>query len=194
MVPDPVELDCADGELELAHPDSVIAATAFLQAKGQYKIMIKFTSPKVIAVATALLASSTAVAGAVSPMPLSSQWRACDFSKLAWVSAVGDSRIIAEVSASGSTVSAHVDAAQAPPGTRYDVRIIQTPRASNGCAAGDPGVISGSLQINDAGMGSVTVQGPVASGKTGAWVIVDLPTDNSQTPKEFYTSEYIAAI
>ena len=156
--------------------------------------MTKFTLAKVTAVAMALLASSTAVAGAVSPMPLSSQWRACDFTKLKWVSAVGDSRIVATVSSSGSTVSAHVDAAQAPPNSFYDVRIIQTPRPSNGCAAGDPGVISGGLQINDAGMGSVTLQGPVASGKTGAWVLVDLPVDNSQTPKEFYTSEYIAAI
>jgi hypothetical protein len=62
------------------------------------------------------------------------------------------------------------------------------------CAAGDPGVISGVLQINDAGLGSVTVQGPIASGKTGAWVVVERPAANSQTPAEFYTSEYIAAI
>jgi hypothetical protein len=156
--------------------------------------MTKFTVAKATAVAMALLASSTAVAGALSPMPLSSQWRACDFSKLKWVSAVGDSRIVAQVSSSGSTVSAHIDAATAPPNTHYDVRIIQTPRPSNGCAAGDPGVISGGLQINDVGLGSVTVQGPIASGKTGAWVIVELPAANSQTPEEFYTSEFIAAI
>jgi hypothetical protein len=156
--------------------------------------MTKFTMAKVTAVAMALLASSTAVAGAASPMPLSSQWRACDFSQLKWVAAVGDSRIVADVSSTGSTVSAHVDAATAPPNSQYDVRIIQTPRPSNGCAAGDPGVISGVLQINDVGLGSVTVQGPIASGKTGAWVIVERPAANSQTPAEFYTSEYIAAI
>lgn len=102
--------------------------------------------------------------------------------------------MIAEVGASGSTVFAHVEAAQAPPNTHYGVRIIQTPRASIGCAPGDPGVITGGLQVDDAGRGSVTVQGPIASGKTGAWVIVDLPADNSQTPAEFYTSEYIASI
>lgn len=156
--------------------------------------MTKFTLAKVVAIAMALLASSTAVAGAATPMPLSSQWRACDFSKLAWVSAVGDSRIVAEVSSSGSTVSARIDVAMAPPNTYYDVRIIQTPRPSNGCAAGDPGVVSGGLQVNDVGLGSVTVQGPIASGKTGAWVIVERPAANSQTPAEFYTSEYIAAI
>jgi hypothetical protein len=38
------------------------------------------------------------------------------------------------------------------------------------------------------------VQGPIASGATGAWVIVERPSDHSQTPAEFYTSEYIAAI
>jgi hypothetical protein len=157
-------------------------------------IMVKLTSAKVAAVAAALLASSTAVASAASPMPLSSQWRACDFTKLAWVSAVGGTRIVAQVSASGSTVVAHIDAALAPPNTHYDVRIIQTPRPSIGCAPGDPGVITGGLQTDDAGVGSVTVQGPIASGKTGAWVIVDLPAPNAQTPAEFYTSEFIAAI
>jgi hypothetical protein len=43
-------------------------------------------------------------------------------------------------------------------------------------------------------MGSVTVQGPIADGKTGAWVIVELPAANSQTPAEFYTTDSIAAI
>ena len=156
--------------------------------------MTKLTLAKVIASAMALLASSTAVASAVSPMPLSSQWRACDFTKLQWVPAVGDSRIIAQVSSSGPTVAAHIEAAMAPPNTFYNVRIIQTPRPSIGCAPGDPGVVTGGLQTNDAGMGSVTVQGPIADGKTGAWVIVDLPAANSQTPAEFYTSEFIAPI
>lgn len=127
-------------------------------------------------------------------MPLSSQWRACDFTKLKWVPAVGYTRIIAEVSSSGSTVAAHLEAASAPPNTFYNVRIIQTPRPSIGCASGDPGVITGGLQTNDVGAGSVTVSGPIADGKTGAWVIVDMPAANSQTPAEFYTSEFIAAI
>lgn len=156
--------------------------------------MTKFTLAKVTAFAMALLASSTAVAGAVSPLPLSSQWRACDFTMLKWVSAVGDTRIVAQISSSGPTVVAHIEAAMAPPNTFYNVRIIQTPRPSIGCAPGDPGVVTGGLQTNDIGMGSVTVQGPIAEGKTGAWVIVDLPAANSQTPAEFYTTDSIAAI
>jgi hypothetical protein len=156
--------------------------------------MGKLTLGKVTALVAGFLAASTAFASAVSPMPLSSQWRACDFSPLKWVDATGNSRIIAQVTGAGSTVVAQVDAAQAPPGTRYDVRVIQTPRPSIGCAPGDPGVVTGSLQIDGAGNGSAVVTGPIAAGKTGAWVIVDLPAANSQTPTEFYTSEYIAAI
>jgi hypothetical protein len=156
--------------------------------------MSQLTLAKVTALAAAFLATSTGIASAVSPMPLSSQWRACDFSALKWVPAVGDSRIIAQVSGSGSTVVAQVNAAQAPPNTRYDVRIIQTPRPSIGCAPGDPGVVTGSLQIDGAGNGSTVVTGPIAAGKTGAWVLVDLPAPDTQTPTEFYTSEFIASI
>jgi hypothetical protein len=156
--------------------------------------MTKLTVAKVIASATALLASSTALATAESPMPLSSHLRACDFSQLPWTPAVGGTRIIANISSSGSTVVAQLDAATAPPNTHYDVRIIQTPRASIGCAPGDPGVITGGLQTNDVGAGSATLTGPIASGKTGAWVIVERPGENTLTPAEFYTSEFIAAI
>jgi hypothetical protein len=156
--------------------------------------MKKFTLPKVAVVAAALLATSTGIANAASPMPLTSQLRACDTTKLHWASATAYARMVADVTSSGSTVTAHVDAATAAPNAQYVVRVIQTPRASNGCAAGDPGVISGVLQTDAAGAGSVTLQGPIAAGKTGAWVAVDLPAEYSQTPTEFYTTEYAASI
>lgn len=156
--------------------------------------MNKLTGAKTAALVAALLAASTAVAAAASPMPMSSQWRACDFTKLKSVNAVGDARMIAEVTSSGSTVAARVDAAVARSNAYYTVRIIQTPRPSLGCAPGDPGVITGGLQVDAAGNGSVTVQGPIAAGKTGAWVVVDRPSEYSQTPAEFYTTEFIASI
>ncbi|BBZ26220.1 hypothetical protein MMAD_05150 [Mycolicibacterium madagascariense] len=128
-------------------------------------------------------------------MPLSGKWRACDFTDLKWVPNPGYARPVAHVGTdTAGNVMATVDIATARPNTRYDVRIVQTPRPSSGCAAGAPGVVSGGLQTDAAGGGSTTVVGPVATGATGAWVIVDLPSGSSQTPTEFYTSEFIAAI
>jgi hypothetical protein len=160
--------------------------------------MAKLTHSKVTAVAAAFLvagaAFGTATASASSPMPLSSKWRACDFSQQ-WVPAVGDARALAFVGPAGDgSMVAKVDLATALPNTRYDVRVVQAPRPSIGCAPGQPGVLNGSLQTDGVGAGSVTLQGPVESGKTGAWVIVERPAPNSQTPAEFYTSEFIATI
>jgi hypothetical protein len=130
-----------------------------------------------------------------SLMPLSSQWRACDGSPLKWVEARGYGRPTAHVGTNGAgTVVATVDMATALPNTLYQIRVIQTPRATNDCAAGAAGVLSGSVQTDAVGAGSATVQGPAAKGATGAWVVVELPSDSSQTPTEFYTSEYIASI
>ena len=161
--------------------------------------MAKLTYSKVAAITAAFLvagaAVGTATASASSPMPLSSKWRACDFSQQKWVPAVGDAQAVAFVGPAGDgSVVAKVDLATALPNTRYDVRVIQAPRPSIGCAPGQPGVLTGSLQTDGVGAGSVTLQGPVESGKTGAWVIVERPAPNSQTPAEFYTSEFIATI
>lgn len=143
---------------------------------------------------TAPLAS--AAPGSLSTaMPMSSQWRACDFSKLKWVAAVGNGRPVAHVGTNGSgTMVATVDMATALPYTQYDVRVVQTPRATQGCAAGAPGVLTGSVQTDAVGGGTTTIAGPVAAGATGAWVIVERPSQYSQTPAEFYSTEFIASV
>ena len=164
--------------------------------------MRKLTAANFMAISVALLAltlGSTAMASATPPagstMPLSAKLRACDFSQLSWVDAVGDARPVAHVGTTGQgAITAQVDIATAQPNTHYDVRVIQMPRASIGCAPGDPGVIVGGLTTDGVGAGSTSLQGPVASGKTGAWVIVSRPAPNSLTPAEFYTSEFVAAI
>ena len=127
-------------------------------------------------------------------MPLLSKFRACDFTLERWVNAVGYARGIAHLSTSGSTVTTTVDMATAEPNTHYDVRVIQTPRASIGCAPGAPGVITGSLQTDAGGTGSTSLQGPIESNATGAWVMVTRPSAFSQTPAEFYSSTFIASI
>ncbi len=122
-------------------------------------------------------------------------FRRCDFSDKAYTGPTGYARPTAVVHSSGSEVIADVEIATAIPNTPYDVRVIQMPRSSaSGCNAGDPGVIAGVLLTDPAGAGSVTVRGPVASGATGAWMYITRPGEFSQTPAEFYTSDFVVPL
>lgn len=168
-------------------------------------VVIKLTSTTFVAFAAALigvgsLLSSVSVAAprasaappsiSTSVIPLSSQWRACDGTLLKWVPAVGYARATAHMGADSGSIVTTIDMATATPTTHYDVRVIQIPRSPMGCAAGAPGVLVGGLQTDAAGVGSTTFQGPVQSGATGAWVIVERPSASSQTPAEFYSSGF----
>jgi hypothetical protein len=166
--------------------------------------MTKLTQAILLAASASLMVVSPVIASATpaessgstgaAVMPLLSKFRACDFTLEKWVDAVGYARGIAHVSTSGSTITATVDMATAEPNTHYDVRVIQTPRASIGCAPGAPGVITGSLQTDAGGTGSTSLQGPIESNATGAWVMVQRPSAFSQTPAEFYSSTFVASI
>lgn len=170
--------------------------------------MIKLTPTTTVAAAAALISvgsliSSMSVAApranaaptSTSVMPLTSQWRACDGTDLKWVQAVGYARGIAHMGSDGSgNLVTTVDMATAVPNTHYDVRVVQIPRSPMGCDPGAPGVIVGGLQTDDAGVGSTTFQGPVKSGATGAWVLVERPSGSSQTPAEFYSSEFAISV
>jgi hypothetical protein len=161
-------------------------------------LMSKLTQAALVAAAAGVLVTSPAIASAApastAVMPLIGKFRACDFTLEKWVSAHGYTRGVAQLSTSGPNVVATVDLATAEPDTRYDVRIIQTPRRSIGCAPGAPGVVTGSLQTDAGGTGSTTLQGSIESSATGAWVIVQRPAPYSQTPAEFLTSDYIGSI
>jgi hypothetical protein len=161
--------------------------------------MTQLTHATLVIAVAGLMAVSPAIASATptqstGAMPLVSKLRACDFTVATWVDAVGDGRGLAHLSTSGSNVVATVDLLTAEPNTHYDVRIIQAPRPSIGCAPGAPGVITGSLQTDGGGTGSTTLQGPIDPSATGAWVMVQRPAPYSLTPAEFYTSEYIGSI
>src|SRR5258705_8121312 len=122
-------------------------------------------------------------------------FRRCDFSDKAYTGPTGYARPTAVVHNTGSGVIADVQIATAIPNTPYDVRVIQMPRSSAlGCNAGDPGVIASVLLTDPAGAGSVTVRGPVASGTTGAWMYITRPGEFSQTPAEFYTSDFVVPL
>ena len=161
--------------------------------------MSELTFTKIAATAAALsIAGATlgiGTAAASSPMPLVSKWRDCDFTLIKWVDAVGYGRPVAYVGPAGDgSMVAKVDIDSALPNTAYNVRVVQVPRPSHACAAGDPGVLTGTLHTDAAGVGTTTIQGPIADGKTGAWVAVELPFVNDTATTEIYTSGFIASI
>jgi hypothetical protein len=100
------------------------------------------------------------------------------------------------IRASGGMVTAEVHLADAhSPGTHYDVRLIQAPRASNSpCGSAGPGVAVGSLDSDGAGIANTTLQSSIQSGTTGAWLFVQRPSEFSQAPVEYYTSDFIAPV
>jgi hypothetical protein len=121
-------------------------------------------------------------------------FRRCDFSANTHVGPTGFAGPSALVHRSGGEWVADVQVARAIAGTVYVVGLVQMPHSSAvGCNPGDPGVISGVVTADDFGNGSVTLRGPVAPGATGAWMYVSRPGYLSQTPDEFYTSDFIAA-
>jgi hypothetical protein len=129
-------------------------------------------------------------------MPLDATLRTCAGAQLgAHVASNQFGRAFAEVTTPGSnTVAAAVTLATAVPDTHYDVRIIQVPRSTLACGAGDPGVIAGGFTTDATGAGGVTIQGSIQNGATGAWIALDRPASNSQTPAEYYTSTFVASI
>jgi hypothetical protein len=136
--------------------------------------------------------AGTASAEGATFLPFAQTFRRCDHSGNTHVGPTGYARPTAMVHSTGSEVIADVQIATAIPNTPYDVRVIQMPRSSaSGCNAGDPGVIAGVLLTDPAGAGSVTVRGPVASGATGAWMYITRPGEFSQTPAEFYSSDFV---
>ncbi|OBF33733.1 hypothetical protein A5724_18780 [Mycobacterium sp. ACS1612] len=121
--------------------------------------------------------------------------RRCDFSGNTHVGPTGYAGPTATVRRVGGEVVADVQVVRAIPGTVYVVGLVQMPHSSAvGCNPGDPGVISGVLTADGLGSGSVTIRGPVASDTTGAWMYLSRPGYLSQTPDEFYTSDFVAKL
>jgi hypothetical protein len=100
------------------------------------------------------------------------------------------------IRAAGGTVTAEVHLSEpSSPDTHFDVRLIQAPRASNSpCGSAGPGVAVGGLDTDGAGQASTTLQDSIQSGTTGAWVFIQRPSPYSQTPDEFYTSDFLASV
>jgi hypothetical protein len=151
----------------------------------------------------AMFAICSGIAGAsphgtdeAARVPLTGILRRCDFSDNMYTGPTGYGRAFALISTTPSNnVVAEVSLATAVPNTHYDVRLIQVPRPSwLTCVAGDPGTAVGALHTDAAGAAAVTLQDDIEPGATGAWVFISRPDAHSQTPAEFYTSDFVAAI
>jgi hypothetical protein len=128
-------------------------------------------------------------------MSFAQTYRRCDFSNQTHIGPTGYARPTAYVHRTGSEVIADVQIATAIPNTPYDVRLIQMPRSSaTSCNPGDPGVSGAPLWTDAAGGGGVTVRGPIAPGATGIWLYITRPGEFSQTPAEFYTTDFVAPL
>lgn len=128
-------------------------------------------------------------------VPLVQTFRACDFTPAINMQSKGHGTARAIISvAAARTVNAQVQLIAAEPATHYTVRLIQSPRPSVSCAAGDPGVTAAGMDTDSVGTATLVLQGLICAGTTGAWVFIDRPSEHSQTPAEYYTSEIMATI
>jgi hypothetical protein len=144
------------------------------------------------------VAASAAPAGTNGGMtvPLRSILRACDFSPIRSGAAQTNATASSVIRATGGTVAAQVHLADAAaPGTHYEVRLIQWPRASNSpCDSAGPGVAVGGLDSDGAGQATSTLQDSIRPGTTGVWVFIQRPGQFSQAPAEYYTSDFTAPV
>ncbi len=163
--------------------------------------ILKTVAATVVAMSAAsTVGAQTAAAGppgsgGATFVPFAQTFRRCDFSSNMHIGPTGNAGPSALVRSTGAEVVADVQVVRAIPGTVYMVGLVQMPHSSAvGCNPGDPGVISGVLTADGVGSGSVTLRGPIASGATGAWMYVSRPGYLSQTPEEFYTSDFVVPI
>jgi len=144
------------------------------------------------------LAGSTAPAAAEggTVVPLRSILRACDFSPIPDFASTNRGTASAVIHVNGGAVTADIHFAEpGAPGAHYDVSLIQVPRpASAPCDGPGPGVAVGALNTDGVGIANTTVSDSLRSGTTGVWVFIRRPSPRSQSPAEFYTSEFVASV
>lgn len=127
-------------------------------------------------------------------VPMGSVLRRCDWSSAPYVPSDSRGSVYAVISNSGGSVTAEVHVQAVRPDIWYGVRLVQVPRPTVGCGAGDPGVGMGRLYTDGGGNGTVTVSAPLMDGATGAWVSVEGPLGvSNQLTGDFWTSDYVAS-
>jgi hypothetical protein len=143
--------------------------------------------------ATGVAAADASSAGTL--VPLTPKFRACKFTWAVNVATNGKGSGQTVISKTApNKVVAQVELIAAEPQAHYNVRLIQSPKSCAGCVAGDAGVTAGGIDTDGTGAGARTLQDTIAANATGVWVFIDHPSPHSQTPIDFYTSEFIASI
>ncbi|BBX47017.1 hypothetical protein GCM10009641_12160 [Mycobacterium cookii] len=135
-------------------------------------------------------------ASAATTVPLRSLLRACDFSPLPGGAAQSRASASAVIRVSGGTVAADVQISEpGTPGAHFDVALIQMPHAATSpCNVPGPGVAVTGVNADGVGQASPTVQDSLRSGTTGVWLFIQRPSPTSQSPAEYYTSDFIAPV
>jgi hypothetical protein len=96
---------------------------------------------------------------------------------------------------SGAVTADILFAKPGDPSAHFDVELIQVPRpACAPCEAPGPGVAVGALNTDGVGVGSTTVRDSLRSGTTGVWVFIRQASPRSQSPAEFYTSDFTVTV
>ena len=129
-------------------------------------------------------------------VPLRSILRACDYTPIPDRASAARGTASAIIHSNGGSVTADVHFAEpGEPNAHFDVALIQAPRASSApCDGPGPGVAVGALNTDGAGVGSATISDSLRSGTTGVWVFVRQANPYSQSPQEFYTSDFTAKV
>jgi hypothetical protein len=151
----------------------------------------------VVPVTVALVASAVpAGADGGTLVPMASNLRSCDFSRIPDFASASRGTASAVIHAGGGTVTADVHFAEvSAPGAHYDVDLIQLPHPANApCDGPGPGVAVGGLDTDGVGVANTTVRDTLRSGTTGVWVFIRQASPRSQSPAEFYTSDFPAGV
>jgi hypothetical protein len=158
-------------------------------------IAVAITSMSVVTIAAPASAAPTSTTGGTL-VQLRSILRSCDYTPISTGASVNNATTAAVIRVNGGTVAADVQLSEpSTPGAHFDVILIQAPRASTSpCTSAGPGVAVGGLDIDGVGQGATTVQDSIHSGTTGVWVFVRRESPYSQTPAEFYTSDFITPV
>lgn len=148
----------------------------------------------VSALPVATLVAAPAEAAGTARQTLMSRTYTCDRQPINYMKFRFPAVPTAEITSDGRTATAHIEMLDGARNAQYTVRVIPAPHASLGCLPGDPSIATGALSTDGFGNGSSTVQLSVAPGTSGVWVAVDLPQAHSQSPAEFYSSDFVASV
>jgi hypothetical protein len=153
--------------------------------------------PVTVALAGSAVPGSNPVAWADGTVvPLRSILRACDFSPIPDFASSNRATASAVFHNSGGAVTADIHFAEpGEPGAHFDVDLIQVPRPANApCDGPGAGVAVGALNTDGVGVANTTVRDSLRSGTTGVWVFIRQASPRSQSPAEFYTSDFPVSV